>query len=302
MCKNTAQRYFNSQGRRYWFGIVYAVFFDERNGNPVIQPRKDRSIERLSKLLEEIPSLKQRETYSPQFEKWHRDTEVAISRTFLDRPGYLQDFRNVRYRPSVFTGGGDYEFDQAFVQGLDKAASILESMIDEIREYWKDDEFLLTPPEIVISERETTNEVFVVHGRDDGAKETVARFLSKLGLQPVILHERANQGRTIIEKFEEHAQVGYAVILLTPDDMCSSPDQPGCSRPRARQNVILELGFFLGMLGRQRTFALKKGNVETPSDYDGVLYIPLDDSGAWRLELVREFKGAGLAVDANLAL
>ena len=269
----------------------------------MVQPGKAQSIERLSRLLEEIPSLMQRESFSPQFAKWHRDTEVAISHTFMDKPEYLQDFRNVSYSPFAITiGGGDYEFDQAFVQGLDKAASILESMIDEIREYWKDDEFLPTHADIGISEGEISDEVFVVHGRDNGAKETVARFLSKLGLQPVILHEQPNQGRTIIEKFEEYAQVGFAVVLLTPDDICSPHDQPDSSRPRARQNVILELGFFLGKLGRQRTFALKKGDVETPSDYDGVLYIPLDDPGAWRMELVKEFKGAGLDVDANLAL
>ena len=191
---------------------------------------------------------------SPQFEKWRRDTEVAISFTFPGKTEYLNDFKRVRYSLSVISHRtSDYDRNRAFVGGLEAAASRLESMIDEIEEYWEDDEPLVVAPDTIISDPETTNEIFVVHGRDDGAKETVARFLTKLGLQPVILHEQPNQGRTIIEKFEQFAQVGFAVVLLTPDDLCSHSGQPDRARPRARQNVILELGFFLGKLGRLRT-------------------------------------------------
>ena len=175
-------------------------------------------------------------------------------------------------------------------------------MIDEIKEYWDDAQ---QPKATVAAEHKavaTTKEVFVVHGKDDGAKETVARFLSKLELKPIILHEQANQGRTIIEKFEEYAEVGFAVVLLTPDDTCCSGEDPDTPKFRARQNVILELGFFLGKLGRPRTFALLKGNVEIPSDYDGVIYTLLDEENSWRMKLVKELKEAGLDVDANLAL
>ena len=176
--------------------------------------------------------------------------------------------------------------------------AILRSMIDEIVDYWPDEH---TPP---VSNADTvvqpdTNEVFVVHGHDEGSKETVARFLSKLGLQPVVLHEKANQGRTIIEKFEQYAQVGFAVVLLTPDDTGAPQDESAGPQPRARQNVILELGFFLGKLGRDRTCALLKEDVEIPSDYHGVLYIRMDDQGAWQMKLVGELKGAGFDVDAN---
>ena len=72
-------------------------------------------------------------------------------------------------------------------------------------------------------------------------------------------------------------------------------------KPRARQNVIFELGYFTGKLDRGRVCALTKGNVEIPSDYDGVLYIPFDESGAWRMKLVQELKNAGFEIDANLA-
>ena len=141
--------------------------------------------------------------------------------------------------------------------------------------------------------------VFIVHGRDENAKEAVARFLLKLDLKPIILHEEANQGRTIIEKFEAHSAVDYAVVLFTPDDFGYPAEDPGKGRHRPRQNVILELGFFLGALGRGRVCVLSTGDVETPSDYDGVLYVPLDERGAWRLTVAREMKVAGLNVDLN---
>ena len=118
----------------------------------------------------------------------------------------------------------------------------------------------------------------------------------------MILHEQPNQGRTIIEKFEEHAQVGFAVVLLTPDDVGSLKGENNHLKPRARQNVIFEFGFFIGRLGRHRVCALTKGDVEIPSDYDGVVYVPLDDHGAWKMKLVKELKAAEFDVDANLAL
>ncbi len=143
--------------------------------------------------------------------------------------------------------------------------------------------------------------VFVVHGSDDGAKETVARFLQQLDLEPTILHEKPSAGRTIIEKFEDYADVGYAVVILTPDDTCSTgADEPRMRRPR--QNVVFELGFFIGKLGRQRVCALFKEGTEIPSDYQGVVYVPMDEGGAWRLGLAREMKHAGMDIDLNKAL
>src|SRR5574341_912949 len=117
-----------------------------------------------------------------------------------------------------------------------------------------------------------SGKVFVVHGHDDAVRETVARFISKLELTPVILHEEASEGRTIVEKLEHHGDVGYAIVLLTPDDVGgTSPDK---LQSRARQNVVLELGYFLGRLGRDHVCALYKGELELPSDFLGVIYIP----------------------------
>lgn len=155
----------------------------------------------------------------------------------------------------------------------------------------------LTAVVAAIEAVERSSRIFIVHGHDEGTKEAVARFISKLGFEPVILHERANRGRTIIEKFrDEAADIGFAIVLMSPDD-----EMAGGSK-RARQNVILELGFFLGALGSANVAALVRGDVETPSDFDGVLYIKVDDTGMWRMLLAKELKASGYDVDMNKAV
>jgi predicted nucleotide-binding protein len=143
--------------------------------------------------------------------------------------------------------------------------------------------------------------VFVVHGRDLAAVDRVVRLLSDLSLEAVVLREQPNEGRTVIEKFEAHSDVAYAIVLLTGDDIGGLADsKPEELRLRARQNVILELGFFIGRLGRKKVAALEDPGVERPSDIDGVLYVPFDAGDTWRLLLAKEMKAAGLSVDLNL--
>jgi len=144
-----------------------------------------------------------------------------------------------------------------------------------------------------------SNNVFIVHGRNEGVRETVARFLENLGLHVIILHEKPDRGRTIIEKFEDYSQeAGFAVVLLTGDDRGGLKEEDSSTyRLRARQNVILELGFFLGAFGRDRACALYEDGIDIPSDYQGVLFTKLDSD--WKLKLARELKAAGLPVDLN---
>ena len=148
-----------------------------------------------------------------------------------------------------------------------------------------------------------SSDVFIVHGHDGEVRNDIARFLEKLRLNAVILHEQPNKGRTLIEKFTDHANVGFAVVLLTADDRGGPYKDPyDAQKSRARQNVIFELGFFVGKLGRNRVCALYQQGVEIPSDYAGVIYILLDEVGAWRLALARELKSAGFDIDMNRAL
>lgn len=145
--------------------------------------------------------------------------------------------------------------------------------------------------------------VFIVHGKDDAMKEAVARVIEKLDLEPVILHEQPELGRTIIEKFTQCSNVGYAVILLSPDDFAYPKGlAPEKGKYRARQNVILELGYFIGRLGRERVMALiKRGkDFEIPTDFAGVVYTPFDEQ--WRFKLTKELKACGYNVDADRLL
>jgi predicted nucleotide-binding protein len=135
-------------------------------------------------------------------------------------------------------------------------------------------------------------------------KLAVARTLQILECSPIILHEQPNKGRTIIEKFSNYSDVSFAVVILSPDDKgFLNDDSPVNAHHRARQNVIFELGYFIGKLGRERVFPLylnpPKGNLELPSDYSGVVYTEYDSNGNWRYALVKELRTCGIAVDAN---
>jgi len=155
--------------------------------------------------------------------------------------------------------------------------------------------------ELQTSEKIFGNDVFIVHGHDETIKEKTARFIEKIDLKPIILHEQPNKGRTIIEKFEDHSsKIGFAVILLTPDDTyINKKDDKITEEKRARQNVILELGFFVGAIGRKRTCVLHTEGVVLPSDSDGVLFIPADKNDAWKLALAKEIKESGIPIDLN---
>lgn len=143
--------------------------------------------------------------------------------------------------------------------------------------------------------------VFIVHGHDEGPREGVARFLGNVGLEPVILFEQASGGKTVIEKIEANQDVGFAVVLMTADDEGGVMGS-GAYEPRARQNVLLELGFFMGKLGRSRVFALVKGDIEIPSDFAGVVWGRLDSNQGWKQTLAKELAQAGYEIDWKKAL
>lgn len=142
---------------------------------------------------------------------------------------------------------------------------------------------------------ERVRKVFIVHGREEGTREAVARFLEKIGFEAIILNEQANRNRTIIEKIEAHNDVGFAVVLMTPDDEGALKGEP--LAPRVRQNVLLELGYFIGHLGREYVCALKVDDVDIPSDFAGVLWTPYDAN--WKTQLAKELKAAGFTIDWN---
>lgn len=189
----------------------------------------------------------------------------------------------------------------------------LDPLLKELREHPEelfkrvDSEVGRRPARASVSHNE--EEVFVVHGHNHKLKGEVVDFLHRIhGKRPTILHEKPDAGRTIIEKLEHFAdRACFAVVLLTADDPRFKKEAllrtkfPEKRPRRARQNVILELGYFWAKLGRGKVVILHEKGVELPSDADGVLYKRVDESGAWKQELAKEMKNAGLPVDLSSA-
>lgn len=144
------------------------------------------------------------------------------------------------------------------------------------------------------SETLKKDQVFIIHGHDEGMKLNVQLLMERVGIDGVVLHEQLDNGRTIIEKLiGESIGAGYAIALLSPDDVT----EEGVFR--ARQNVILEIGYFIGLLGRDKVRLLVKGNIDIPSDLHGIIYEPFDNAGNWKLKLLKEIQGAGIIVDID---
>jgi predicted nucleotide-binding protein len=194
------------------------------------------------------------------------------------------------------------------------------------------------PPQKALEERDKkakkvfSNDVFIVHGRDYKPVKELKTILKKLGLTPIVLHEQPSRGRTVVEKLEKYSDVGYAFIILTPDDIGASrylgrsdlailgnqelvenaviskemrfkgPFSwkkgfmilfPSFMKMRARQNVVLEFGFFMGLLGRDRVCCLYKGDIELPSDMHGIVPIPFEESvNQAKDEIIKELEAA----------
>jgi predicted nucleotide-binding protein len=145
-----------------------------------------------------------------------------------------------------------------------------------------------------------TDTVFVVHGHDQIMKGEVLVLLHEAGLRPVVLAEQPNQGKTLIEKLLHNAGQAYALVLLSPDDVGGTKGTPAERlQARARQNVILELGLFVGLLGRSRVGVLYKPGVELPTDVIGLAYIQYENIESARHAIIKELKAAGLPL--NLA-
>ncbi|MFH1993715.1 MAG: nucleotide-binding protein [Pseudomonadota bacterium] len=265
----------------------------------------DRGIVKLRRRIEEVNGLDPRKILfnDAKIDIVEANIRESIREVFGSRSPEFDDHEHHR----IWHGGynmmeSDSERQRKFADGIPQTVTMLEGLISRLEEKREDLESDLAPAIPPIAPLAGTRRVFIVHGRDEAAKEAVARFLTKLELEPIILHEQPNQGRTVIEKFEGSADVDFAVVLLTPDDIGYLADDFDNPKPRARQNVVFELGYFVGRLGRSRVCALHKGGVEILSDYEGVVYVSMDDPQGWRLLLAREIKAAGVNVDLNKAL
>jgi predicted nucleotide-binding protein len=266
---------------------------------------KTRAIKLLQEKIDQIPALQAIGHSGEAFTRWHHSTETLVEHLFGVRSKQLTRFAGIHFWAQFAIVVPEDEDDDSsngiFLEGLSTARATLLSMIDDIQTIWPDD--ASPAPATPTPPPPDSRQVFLVHGRDNAAKETVARFLEHLGLKPIILSEQPNGGKTLIEKFEREANnASYAVVLFTPDDiggLQSADDQ----QARARQNVIFELGYFAGRLGRDRVCILTDPSVEIPSDIFGLGYVPFDSSGdGWKIGLGRELKNAGFNIDGNKVL
>ena len=221
---------------------------------------------------------------------------TALISKFIDsESAYIKKFDNVS-----FTSGTVVFYEpkskEIWVAGHKHALQLIDDVIEDIELFDTLDR--PTKKESLITK--DSSKVFIVHGHDDGAKETVARFVDKLGFKAVILHEQVDSGATIIEKLGKHTDVGFAIVLYTECDIGGViKSNPEDLKPRARQNVIFEHGLLIGKIGRANVVALVKGNVEIPNDISGVVYKSMDTSGAWKYSIAREMKSSGYDVDMN---
>lgn len=211
------------------------------------------------------------------FEQWKRSSEVVIRTVMGIESLQLKNFNRVRYSPSVYYSGMDTRGYQS--TGVKKAINILRACQEELQLV---EEFSVVEGSGTLEITDAGSaSVLIVHGQNGETKYEVARVVESLvDHAPTILHEQANGGRTIIEKFEKAASVpGFALVLPTADDLGRSQSDD-VDRPRARQNVVFELGFFFGLLGRERTAVLYDSGVELPGDISGLVYIEHDRAGA----------------------
>lgn len=256
-------------------------------------------MEKIEKLISDAEKLKQSNanTNAPQFKAWNNETLCFLEKKFGKNSRELKAFEDIKFYsmygcvyPGTFENN-PIKVKEYFQKGLDTAILYLKSYQPEISSTEKQKS---TPTQSITN----TNSIFIVHGRNDGVKAQVSNLLLKLGLNPIILHEQTNQGKTIIEKFETNANVSAAIVLFTDDDLGKYKDDENLES-RARQNVIFEAGYFIGKLGRSKTIILNSPNIKIPSDLQGYVYIELDNKERWHFDLARELKGIGFDIDLN---
>jgi predicted nucleotide-binding protein len=263
---------------------------------------KTKILERIEKGKEirngHISSLEQLELVRNNYQKWSDFNTELLNRLFTNESLSKEYSRT----PSAGFFSLEPEALEVKIEGLrekiDEKIHRLDSIVERLELFPLSDSVMAPRTQKTLANFQNES-VFIVHGHDEGARETTARFLEKLGIQPIILHEQVSGGRTILEKLEHHSSVDFAIILLTPDDVGAAKTSSDKLSPRARQNVIMELGYFLNKLGRERVCALHKGHVELPSDFLGVVYVPMDDNGGWRLQVAKELKEVGFSIDMN---
>jgi predicted nucleotide-binding protein len=224
---------------------------------------------------------------SPDFKAWKTRTDRLLIRRFGKDSYEFKSFSRISYSLSFFTSGTpDSAFVEACADGLRSAKAVLETYLDEFSDKGE------TGSTANVGDY---SKVFIVHGHNGELRERVARIIERQGLTAVVLNEQSNQGKTIIEKLEVEGSAAGAVCLFTADDEGRAQAEQS-AKPRARQNVVFEAGYFIGRLGRENVAILVDKDIEIPSDLQGVVYTGTDN---WEFSLLKELKSMGYSIDLN---
>lgn len=222
--------------------------------------------------------------------------KLYVKKVFGEKSEYINMIDNINFRSPLysFDGYDEPDYDRSlWINGMTSLKSIISTMKEDLR--------LSTPVVSIrtINSTNTSNSIFIVHGHDNEMKISVARFLEKLDLNPIILHELPDKGRSVLDKLIDESEVAsFAIVLLSPDDTVINGES---EVKRARQNVVLELGFFIAKLGKDKVTALYRAadNFDLPSDFAGILYKNYDSGDGWKFELAKELRASGISFDMN---
>ena len=241
---------------------------------------------KLENLIERAEELIERyvDASDPDFCAWKDQTERFLIRHFGKDSLEVEKFRGFDFSLCAFASGmPDSLWNDACVGDLKRVKAIFSGYLDEMAEEE-------SVPTLADENAMDKTKVFIVHGHNAELKLEVARLMEKIGVTPIILSEQPNCGSTIIEKIEKNSDVSAAICLFTADDECSDGTK------RARQNVVLETGYFWGKLGRDKMVILADKGVELPSDMQGVVYT---DTVNWQFSVCKELKRMGYDIDLN---
>lgn len=251
--------------------------------------------EKLKQIIEDIDNLiaQRVKSSTPSFEAWKTKTERFLIKKYGKDSLEHQKFLKTYFCPLVWSLDDDQDNRDSIEKcrnGLTSCKAIFETYLEDLQ----DD--IASGASAIPTQK--NNKVFIVHGHDGELKESVARIIERQDIEAIILSEKANQGRTIIEKFEDYSDVGGAICLFTADDIGREKSKSE-GNPRARQNVVFEAGYFMGKLGRNHVVLLADSGVEMPSDLSGVVYT---NTANWQFELLKELNAMGYKVDMNKLL
>lgn len=222
---------------------------------------------------------------TPGFQAWFSEAERFLIKRFGVDSFEYNKLKKTRFIPAAYVTDSDVV--RKCKEGLVATKLMFKTYLEEMQEAPLSN----NTSETVVS----FEKVFIVHGHDGELKQAVARIIEKQDIEAVILSEKANKGRTIIEKFEDYSDVGGAICLFTADDFGRAKNDT-TDNVRARQNVVLETGYFMGKLGRENVMLLADKEIEMPSDLSGIVYT---NTANWQIDLLKELKAIGYTVDFN---